>query len=84
MAFTGGRYLYLLQMSAPQERPGLIAVTDVSTGLLSMVLATVIGLFAHMHAATKPIVILFCMNAAAAVLVWHLIDASDQGAVAVT
>ncbi|WP_282151405.1 MFS transporter [Ruegeria atlantica] len=57
-----GRYLYLIQMSVEKERPYLVALGDVSAGLVGIVFAAILGAVAHLHDPITPIVVLVVLN----------------------
>ncbi|WP_109311682.1 MFS transporter [Ruegeria sp. AU67] len=69
---TYGRYLYLIQMSVEKERPYLVALGDVSAGLVGIVFAAILGAVAHLHDPITPIVVLVVLNTIAMLYAFRL------------
>lgn len=67
-----GRYLYLIQMSVEKERPYLVALGDVSAGLVGIVFAAILGAVAHMHDPITPIFALLVLNLIAMIYAFRL------------
>lgn len=57
-----GRYLYIIEKTSEQERPYLVALGDVSAGLIGMVFAAILGAVAHLHDPITPIFALAALN----------------------
>ncbi|MEX0307849.1 MAG: MFS transporter [Ruegeria sp.] len=57
-----GRYLYLIEMTRKDERPYLVALGDVSAGLVGIVFAAILGAVAHLHDPVTPIFALAALN----------------------
>lgn len=60
-----GRYLYVIEMTDEKERPYLVALGDVSAGLVGIVFAAILGAVAHLHDPMTPIIALAALNLAA-------------------
>lgn len=57
-----GRYLYVIEKTDETERPYLVALGDVSAGLVGIVFAAILGAVAHLHDPITPIFALVVLN----------------------
>ncbi len=60
-----GRYLYIIEMTKEKERPYLVALGDVSAGMVGIAFAAILGALAHLHDPVTPIFVLAALNLAA-------------------
>ncbi len=60
-----GRYLYLIEMTNKSERPYLVAMGDVTAGMVGMAFAAVLSLLAHLHDPVTPLFVLVALNGVA-------------------
>ncbi len=67
-----GRYLYVIEMTEKQERPYLVALGDVSSGLVGIAFAAILGAVAHLHDPVTPIFVLAVLNLAAMAYAFRL------------
>lgn len=67
-----GRYLYIIDMTSEKERPYLVALGDVSAGLVGMVFAAILGAVAHLHDPVTPIIVLAALNLLAMLYAFRL------------
>ncbi|WP_037316117.1 MFS transporter [Ruegeria halocynthiae] len=67
-----GRYLYIIDMTGEKERPYLVALGDVSAGLIGMVFAAILGAVAHLHDPVTPIFALAVLNLIAMLYAFRL------------
>ena len=57
-----GRYLYVIEMTEKTERPYLVALGDVTAGLVGIAFAAILGAVAHLHDPITPIFALAALN----------------------
>ncbi len=67
-----GRYLYAIEMTNEKERPYLVALGDVTAGLVGIAFAAALGALAHLHDPVTPIFILSALNIAAMYVAFRL------------
>lgn len=60
-----GRYLYVIEMTSETERPYLVALGDVTAGLVGILFAAILGAVAHLHDPVTPIFVLAALNVVA-------------------
>ena len=73
-----GRTLYLIGMAAEHERPSCIAVANVSTGMVAIVVGALLGALAGLQGVAWPIGVLILLNVAAAIYTLRLHKASGR------
>ncbi len=74
-----GRYLYVIEMTREQERSYLVALGDVTAGLVGIAFAVVLGAVAHLHDPVTPIIALAILNVVAMLYAFRL-PATGTGA----
>ncbi|MEM1005699.1 MAG: MFS transporter [Pseudomonadota bacterium] len=67
-----GRYLYIIEMTNEKERPYLVALGDVTAGLVGIAFATVLGAVAHLQDPVTPIIALAVLNVIAMIYAFGL------------
>jgi len=72
------RYLYQVNMSAHGDRPYLTAFADVVTVGLGIFLAAGLGVLAHLHNVTVPLMVLFMLSVAAGIWALRLVETGPQ------
>lgn len=67
-----GRYLYIIEVTEESERPYLVALGDVTAGLVGIAFAAILGAVAHLHDPITPIFALAALNLIAMVYAFRL------------
>lgn len=74
-----GRYLYVIEMTKESERPYLVALGDVTAGLIGIAFAAVLGAVAHLHDPITPIIALAVLNVIAMLYAFRLPPTAPAG-----
>ncbi|MTI03488.1 MFS transporter [Roseibium sp. RKSG952] len=75
-----GRYLYIIEKTNEKERPYLVALGDVSAGVVGMVFAAILGAVAHFHDPVTPLIVLAALNLIAMFYAFGLPPTKTAGA----
>jgi len=71
-ATQGGRKLYLMNVTTDEQRPVCIAISNVISGVMSIVFGGILGALASLQGVAWPIVVLIVLNVVTAVFTFTL------------